>query len=260
MGSEQVLGTTFPELLPLFQEDDETDGVVYYGEIGGVMEEEAEALIESKDVETRVSLISKESFALSEIKKGLARLEADLVRLNTRKEEEQQVLSKRIRGFEEELKATGFGPSKKLMLEELSKTIKELAGKSKRLEVMRKELADMGDAKTRLREYAIQRDTLSSEADEIEKRLGPLLEKDAKYDSAMSAHGSLTERIGDLKVERGKLGQEMTDVRKRMAELDGVKEDVARLERAGAHGFLVGESLMREPDPGKALEALRRPL
>ncbi len=35
-------------------------------------------------------------------------------------------------------------------------------------------------------------------------------------------------------------------------------DDVARLERAGALGFLVGESLMRQPDPGKALEALRR--
>ena len=33
-------------------------------------------------------------------------------------------------------------------------------------------------------------------------------------------------------------------------------EDVKRLERAGASGFLVGESLMRQPDPGKALEAL----
>jgi len=45
LGSEQVLGTTFPELLPLFEEDDESDAVVYYGEIGGVMEEEAAALI-----------------------------------------------------------------------------------------------------------------------------------------------------------------------------------------------------------------------
>jgi len=40
----------------------------------------------------------------------------------------------------------------------------------------------------------------------------------------------------------------------------GNAEDVRRLERAGAAGFLVGESLMRQPHPGKALEALRRPM
>ncbi|MFH0813579.1 MAG: CoA-binding protein [Pseudomonadota bacterium] len=45
LGSEPVLGTTFPELLTLFQEDDETDVVAYFGEIGGVMEEEAAELI-----------------------------------------------------------------------------------------------------------------------------------------------------------------------------------------------------------------------
>ncbi|OPY92306.1 MAG: Succinyl-CoA ligase (ADP-forming) subunit alpha [Syntrophaceae bacterium PtaU1.Bin231] len=45
LGSESVLGTTFSELLPLFQEDAETDAVVYYGEIGGVMEEEAADLM-----------------------------------------------------------------------------------------------------------------------------------------------------------------------------------------------------------------------
>lgn len=38
----------------------------------------------------------------------------------------------------------------------------------------------------------------------------------------------------------------------------GSAEDVRRLERAGAAGFLVGESLMRQPDPGEALKALRR--
>ena len=41
LGSEPILGTTFPELLPLFQADDETDGIVYFGEMGTVMEEEA---------------------------------------------------------------------------------------------------------------------------------------------------------------------------------------------------------------------------
>lgn len=38
----------------------------------------------------------------------------------------------------------------------------------------------------------------------------------------------------------------------------GTPEDVARLERAGAHAFLVGESLMREADIGLALRTLRR--
>lgn len=48
IGTEQVMGTTLSELLPLFEEDSETDAVVYYGEIGGVMEEEAAEIIKQK--------------------------------------------------------------------------------------------------------------------------------------------------------------------------------------------------------------------
>jgi indole-3-glycerol phosphate synthase len=40
----------------------------------------------------------------------------------------------------------------------------------------------------------------------------------------------------------------------------GGPADVARLARAGARAYLVGESLMREPDVALALEALRRPM
>jgi len=49
LGSEPVLGTTFAELLPLFEKDDETDGVVYFGEIGTVNEEEAAEVIKRGD-------------------------------------------------------------------------------------------------------------------------------------------------------------------------------------------------------------------
>ncbi len=48
LGSEPVLGTTFAELLPLFQADDDTDGVAYFGEMGTVMEEEAAELIKGE--------------------------------------------------------------------------------------------------------------------------------------------------------------------------------------------------------------------
>jgi succinyl-CoA synthetase alpha subunit len=41
LGSEPVLGTTLAEVLPLYEQDKGTDGVVYFGEIGTVMEEEA---------------------------------------------------------------------------------------------------------------------------------------------------------------------------------------------------------------------------
>lgn len=48
LGSEPVLGTTLTELLPLYEEDEQTDGVVYFGEIGTVLEEEAAELIKAE--------------------------------------------------------------------------------------------------------------------------------------------------------------------------------------------------------------------
>jgi len=49
IGTEQVMGTTLPEVLPLFEADEGTDALVYYGEIGGVMEEEAAEVIKEKN-------------------------------------------------------------------------------------------------------------------------------------------------------------------------------------------------------------------
>jgi succinyl-CoA synthetase alpha subunit len=44
-GTEPVLGLTAAEMLQLFEQDDETDVVAMFGEIGGVMEEEVAELI-----------------------------------------------------------------------------------------------------------------------------------------------------------------------------------------------------------------------
>jgi succinyl-CoA synthetase alpha subunit len=45
VGAEPVLGSTFAEILPMFQEDAETELVVMFGEIGTVAEEEAAEVI-----------------------------------------------------------------------------------------------------------------------------------------------------------------------------------------------------------------------
>ena len=45
VGSEPILGTVFAELLPLFEEDDETKAIAMFGEIGTVQEEDAAEVI-----------------------------------------------------------------------------------------------------------------------------------------------------------------------------------------------------------------------
>lgn len=64
LGSEPILGTTFPELLPLYEADEETDAVAYFGEIGTVMEEEAAEIIrEGKYTKPLVAFIAGRGLA-----------------------------------------------------------------------------------------------------------------------------------------------------------------------------------------------------
>lgn len=45
VGTEPIIGLTMPEVLPLFEEDEETEAVAVFGEIGGTQEDEAAAII-----------------------------------------------------------------------------------------------------------------------------------------------------------------------------------------------------------------------
>jgi succinyl-CoA synthetase alpha subunit len=57
IGGDPVIGTSFVEVLKLFQEDPETDLVVFIGEIGGSMEQEAAAYIQREFTKPLCALI-----------------------------------------------------------------------------------------------------------------------------------------------------------------------------------------------------------
>lgn len=48
IGGDRIVGTTFADLLPAFEEDSQTKAVILYGEIGGTYEQEAAELVRTK--------------------------------------------------------------------------------------------------------------------------------------------------------------------------------------------------------------------
>jgi succinyl-CoA synthetase alpha subunit len=58
IGGDPVPGSTFADILPLFQNDPETKGVVIVGEIGGTMEEEAAEYIREEMTKPVVAFIA----------------------------------------------------------------------------------------------------------------------------------------------------------------------------------------------------------
>ncbi len=61
IGGDPVSGTSFVKILQMFEEDDETDGVVLIGEIGGTKEQEAAEFIGSDFTKPVVGLIVGQS-------------------------------------------------------------------------------------------------------------------------------------------------------------------------------------------------------
>jgi len=58
IGGDPIIGSTFLDLLPLFEEDNETEAVIMIGEIGGTAEEEAAEYIQSQFSKPVVAFIA----------------------------------------------------------------------------------------------------------------------------------------------------------------------------------------------------------
>ena len=58
VGGDPIIGSTFLDLLPLFEKDDETEAVILIGEIGGTAEEEAAEYIQSQFSKPVVAFIA----------------------------------------------------------------------------------------------------------------------------------------------------------------------------------------------------------
>ena len=58
IGGDPIVGLTFADLLPMFEADPETEGIILIGEIGGSAEEEAAALIEREISKPVVAFIA----------------------------------------------------------------------------------------------------------------------------------------------------------------------------------------------------------
>ncbi len=58
IGGDPIVGTTFVEVLEMFEKDEETDGVVIIGEIGGTAEEEAAKFVKEKMTKPVVGFIA----------------------------------------------------------------------------------------------------------------------------------------------------------------------------------------------------------
>jgi len=58
IGGDPIVGTTHVDALRLFQDDDETDGIVMIGEIGGTAEEEAAAFAKANVTKPIVAFIA----------------------------------------------------------------------------------------------------------------------------------------------------------------------------------------------------------
>lgn len=61
VGGDRIPGTTFPDLVPLFEADLETRGIVIVGEIGGVSEERAAMIIKENCSKPVIAIMAGES-------------------------------------------------------------------------------------------------------------------------------------------------------------------------------------------------------
>ena len=198
--------------------------------------EQKEASTALDKVRERIGGINEDSFVMTEIQKGIERLEQEMAEEERSHQERITSLQKEIQTLESELKKVGFGKGEMKKLNEIRERIADLRKKRERLEKLRKEIERIGDLSKVIEDLEAQRERLERELERLRKDLEKTERDEERYkalkvelEKLRNERESLSREVGGLEGEIRSLEEQIENLRK---EEERIGESEKELEKA----------------------------